>query len=269
MKKNYFGLMLFILVLIIGCKNSKDMSLYLNDNLNDSEHIGNLKIKNQKEEVLNRIIEFDNWYRENSGKIDYQFDVKFWNVGWNINVDDNFRISYLKDSIIPRIPACNLITNALKNKAEENIQSDDPGNVGVILTGSENGKDLSEFTYMLNSTGFHRFHSEYFLDDEHLDEDIDLPPLRDISYEEAKFYHLSFIKLIDDSHAIYRTINYLTNGSNYNDTYLILKLVKNNGEWLIDDMSYIEEEELIENETGFTLINYFENKEAYETGVKK
>jgi hypothetical protein len=95
-----------ITIVLTSCSNNKDMDLYINNHLNDISHIGNQEIYTQKEKVLKKIIQFDKWYRLNYGVIEYQFDVKFWNVGWNINVDDKFRISFLKDSVIPVFKEC-------------------------------------------------------------------------------------------------------------------------------------------------------------------
>jgi hypothetical protein len=254
-----------------ACTNKKDMSLYINGHLNDASHIGNFEIKAQKEEVLNFIVEFDKWYKEKSGNIRYNQGVGIWNIGWERNVEDEFRISFLKDSIIPRFNNCKYFTENLRNKLNTNSLKDDPGNMGKILTGSNYGRNLSKTTSMKNRDEyFYIFHSRHFLDNIESSDDPDFnQELRDISFEEAKFYHLSFIKVLNNTKVIYKVHSDITNNYIRPETFLIVEIIKENNEWLIDDMYYIEEEELIESETGFTLINYFENKEAYETGVKK
>ena len=247
------------------------MSLYINDNLNDSTHVGNLKVKETKSEVLEKVKEFDKWYRTKTGGVEYQDTPPIWNIGHEIDVDDESRISFLKDSIIPRIWNCDLISDRLKDKAKKNTNVDDPGNVGVILTGSEYGKSLRKITYMFSEHGYIGFHERYLLNDDEHEEGVDTPIPRNITYEEAKFYHLSFIKLLSDDKAVYRVIINLTNGNPvYHEGFLILELIKDEGEWLVDDMCFLQEEELIERETfGYTLLDYFSNKEAYETGIPK
>ncbi len=269
MNKFSLRLTFLSLILAINCTNKKDMSLYINDNLNDSTHVGNLKVKETKSEVLEKVKEFDKWYRAYTGDFLYVGD-NTWNVGGEYDPDNKDRIKYLKDSIIPRMLNCPLISDKLKGEVKKRMNAEDPENAGVLLSGSEYGRSIQRLTLMLNSDEHYGFHTDYLLNDDDHEEDVDSPLLRDISYEEAEFYHLSFIKLLDEDEAIYRVNIDLTGGYDYKQGFLMLKLLNKDGEWLVDDMYYIEEEELIEREAfGYTLLDYFSNKEGYETGKPK
>ena len=270
MNKLSLQLTFLSLVLAINCTNKKDVNLYINDNLNDSTHVGNLKIKQIKSKVLESVVEFDRWYRNNTEDITYNYSVNIWNTSREVDVEDDVRVKILKDSIIPQMLNCPLISDKLKGEVKKRMNAEDPENAGVLLSGSEYGRSIQRLTLMLNSDEHYGFHTDYLLNDDDHEEDVDSPLLRDISYEEAEFYHLSFIKLLDEDEAIYRVNIDLTGGYDYKQGFLMLKLLNKDGEWLVDDMYYIEEEELIERETfGYTLLDYFSNKEDYETGKPK
>lgn len=261
----YMVLIMLLLTLTIACNNKEEMNLKLDQNLNDPSHIGNLEIKKQKSEVLKKILQFDKFYRENLWQIRYVFIKKRWRVGWKSDFDDAYRIAYLRDSVLPKILDYKYLTHRLKEKAQQNSKLDDPGNAGYILTKSEYGKDIEKVSIQEDETIV--FHNRCYLDNNQND-DLDAPHPREISKEEATFYLMSFIKTIDETHAVYKIHSSVTNGRGM--AFLILELSKESGEWLIDDMYYIEKEDLIAVDNGFyKLIDYESNKEAYETGIKK
>jgi hypothetical protein len=246
----------------IACTRSNEINLKLDQHLNDPEHIGNLEIKTQKNEVLKRIMEFDHFYRENLCVIRYNFRKKFWWVGRNSDLNQDQRNEYLRDSLLPKIVNCKYLTSRLKEKALQNSKLDDPGNAGYILTNSEYGKDI--YWISLQEKNYHFFSYDYFLD-------IDRPEmvedsLLDISVEEGTFYIMSFVKIIDESHAVYKIHSSITNGRGM--AFLIIELTKESGKWLVDDMYYIEDEKLIPVEGGYELLDYESNRKAFETGVR-
>jgi hypothetical protein len=130
-----------------------------------------------------------------------------------------------------------------------------------MLSGSDYGKSLSRFTAMNNNEEYNIFHNINFLDNEQRSDDPDfIQELREISGEEAEFYHLSFIKIVNDKKAIYKIHSDITNNYIHPETFLIVEIVLENNEWLIDNLYYIEPDQLIENEKGYCrLIDFFDN----------
>lgn len=265
MIKNVVLLML-LFTLAMSCTNKKEMNINLDQNLNDPEHIGNIKIKKQKSEILKRILNFDQFFRENLYLIHYNFKKKLWWIGWESDFDDAYRIAYLNDSLLPKILNCKYITQRLKEKAMKNSKFDDPGNAGYVLTESEYGKNI--FRISIQENEYSNFHNRCYLNNNSND-DVDAPLPREIGEKEALFYLMSFIHIIDENHAVYKINVKTTNMSERSQRgFLILELTKETGEWLIDDMYYIEKEDLIPVDDGFyELIDYESNKEAFETGL--
>ncbi len=253
-------------ILLTNCTNNGSMNLKRNQHLNDTAHFGNTEVLNEKLAVLKQLEEFDEWYRNETGEIEFRFDGEFWNMGFEYGVDDETRIKNLKENIIPKISRVVFFTKDLKQKAHENANLEDPGNVGYILSGSEYGKSLR---YIVNLKGYNPFEGNLFLDF-HYSEDPDVPEIRKISQDEKVFYHLSFIRIIDETHAVYRAQIEMTNSTDYpvNKGFLVIKMIKENTNWLIDDLYYIEKEELIETDERYKLPDYFKYKLDYE-GVKK
>jgi hypothetical protein len=248
------------------CKQEEDMSLFIDNNLNDASHIGNIEIKKQKEILLNRIIEFDNWFRSNDGRIIFNSSSAFWNTEIQINTNDEDRIKLLKDKVIPRFLNCTFFTENLKNKVSSGSEEQDPQNIGAIITNSKYGESLYKFSFMKNANEYMQFHSSSFLDDG-TSGNIDLE-LRRISYEEAKFYHLSMIKIYSKSQAVYKINTDMSNAPCPFWGYLIVNLQKENNNWLIDNIYYIEQDELVEDSTNSTyILDYELNRESYKTGI--
>lgn len=267
MNRIYLSITILCIMSLFACnKDKKDLSLYYNGHLNDTTHIGNLDIKIKKLNVLKTITKFDDWYQKNYKRIYFNKSTNFWNMVGHVNVDNKTRIKVIKDSIVPKINNCPYISDRLKQKAFKNSQKEDPFNLGVILTQNERGKDLWRFTFM--NGHYHGFHGRKYLSSPS-GEGTDDIPRREITKEEAEFYQASMIKLYNNSHACYRTLIDMTNLEDYRAGYLVLELIKLNDNWLIDDIYYIEEKEIIENPdlaAHKDLPSWLDDWEAYEKG---
>lgn len=246
-----------------SCTKTKDMDLYKNNNLNDSSHVGNLELKNQKEDIFKGILNFDNWYREKYNGIIY------WNDKWQMEgynyakgVPEKDRINYIKDTIVPEIATCPFFTKKFRKKTLSNANNADPSCLGRILTSSQYGDNIHHLTSI--STPIERliFHFGYLFKTSFSNND----KLREIPYDEALFYHFTMIKLCSSEHAIYRFKRDITYGDENGLGYLIMEMIKSDESWLVDDIYFIHEEELIDDDSEDRILNYFKNKEAYESG---
>ena len=210
------------LLIFISCtKNKKDMSLYYNNHLNDLAHIDNTEIRKQKDQVFELIVNFDKWYRDNFQKIIFYEGNEFWNINYYQDKDEKMRLNILKEKVIPSISDCSFITNNLKNKALNNSRLEDPKSLGFMLSGDFLGQGLSALTFYQNSSEYSKFNRREFLDSDRLNSEWDESPQRVINQEEALFYHLTMIKLVDNDKAIYRGHTGMSDSYTNNYGYLI------------------------------------------------
>ena len=250
MKSTFF---ILLIMLFVACKEKKDMDLCKSTSLNDSSHIGNLEIEKQKKEIFKGILDFDKWYREEHGGIVY------WNNKWQMNgycyacsVPDKKRISLIKDTIVPKVADCPYITQKLKEKVEYYASETDPGCLGRMLTANRNGDNIRKFTSVSTPDERLIFHFEGYLNDY-----AEYEKLRSIPYEEALFYHLSMIKIYDDNKAVYRVARDILYADENGGGYLIIEMKKSNKSWLVNDMYFLNEEELVDIGERHGILNYF------------
>jgi hypothetical protein len=213
--------------------------------LNDYTHLDNEVIEMEKRAVLNTLIEFDDWYLNTYKTILYDDQWIMYGVHRD-TLTNEYRINYITNMMLPAIDSCNLMTPRLKAKAHANFNElKDPGNLAILLSGNWSGRHLGRIVCLKTSNHRYLFHYDFLKT--YFNPDEDMPP--DISYEEAEYYHLSMIKLLDKNHAMFKiSYDLLSPDAHTKALYVLCYLQKSeSGNWQIDDFEILDYDKATED----------------------
>jgi hypothetical protein len=213
--------------------------------LNDYTHLDNEVIEMEKRAVLNTLIKFDDWYLNVFNNLRYKDYWRMYHAGRG-TLTDSQRIGYIQSKILPAIDSCNLLTPGLKAKAHANFNElKDPGNLAILLSGNWSGRILDGIVCLNKSYQRYYFHRHFL--DTYFNPDEDNPP--GISYEEAEYYHLSMIKLLDKNHAMFKiSYDLLSPDAHTKALYVLCYLQKSeSGNWQIDDFEILDYDKAAED----------------------
>lgn len=228
--KTFFNL-LAVIILLSSCntmkQNDKNDKFFLDDS-----HLEDKNILNEKKQVIEFIKTFDKWYK-NAGSQIVLAPIGWYMVGYDNVMTDEFRIHYIKTTVLKEVEKTDILTNRLREKVIHDIMNQkDPQNLGTLLLADKEymGRYINQFIQLDNPFKLAQYRG-FNLDSDKMEgtyDELESGYLKMISIGEVIKYNFPYNVVMGDHGNYYVNVYIMQEDGNYKVDKIEVKKFGNN-----------------------------------------